>query len=51
MKALGHVILGDEFYADSAALAAADRLLLHAEHLTFRHPDGEDVSFTAPVPF
>ncbi|TCQ99724.1 pseudouridine synthase [Neorhizobium sp. JUb45] len=51
MKALGHVILGDEFYADSAALAAADRLLLHAEHLAFRHPDGQDVSFTAPVPF
>jgi len=51
MKALGHVILGDEFYADGAALAAADRLLLHAEELSFRHPRGEDVTFNAPVPF
>jgi tRNA pseudouridine32 synthase/23S rRNA pseudouridine746 synthase len=51
MKALGHVILGDEFYADGAALAAADRLLLHAQELSFRHPNGEDVTFIAPVPF
>ncbi|MHC5233960.1 pseudouridine synthase [Brucella sp. LJL56] len=51
MKALGHVILGDEFYAEGEALAAADRLLLHAEELAFRHPDGRDVTFTAPCPF
>jgi tRNA pseudouridine32 synthase/23S rRNA pseudouridine746 synthase len=51
MKALGHVILGDEFYADGAALAGADRLLLHAEKLGFRHPGGSDVTFTVPVPF
>lgn len=51
MKALGHVIVGDEFYADGAALSAAPRLLLHAESLIFRHPDGTDVSFSAPVPF
>lgn len=51
MKAIGHVILGDEFYADGPALAAADRLLLHAQELSFRHPEGTDVTFTAPVPF
>lgn len=51
MKAIGHVIVGDEFYADGDALAAADRLLLHAQELSFRHPDGTDVTFTAPVPF
>lgn len=51
MKAIGHVILGDEFYADGAALDAADRLLLHAEELAFRHPDGSDVKFTIPCPF
>lgn len=51
MKALGHVILGDEFYANGDALAAADRLLLHAQELSFRHPDGGDVTFTAPAPF
>lgn len=51
MKAMGHVIVGDEFYAEGEPLAAADRLLLHAEQLSFRHPDGTDVTFTAPVPF
>lgn len=51
MKAIGHVMLGDEFYADGAALSAADRLLLHAEELAFRHPDGRDVKFTIPCPF
>lgn len=51
MKALGHVILGDDFYADGEALAAANRLMLHAEQLTFRRPDGSDVTFAAPVPF
>jgi len=51
MKALGHPILGDEFYADGEALAASDRLLLHAEELGFRHPDGRDMTFTIPCPF
>jgi tRNA pseudouridine32 synthase / 23S rRNA pseudouridine746 synthase len=51
MKAIGHVILGDAFYAEGEALAAADRLLLHAESLTFRRQDGSDVTFTAPTPF
>lgn len=51
MNAIGHVILGDEFYASGDALAAADRLLLHARELTFRHPSGAEVTYTAPVPF
>ncbi|MGH6760640.1 MAG: RluA family pseudouridine synthase [Phyllobacterium sp.] len=51
MKAIGHPILGDEFYAEGEALTAADRLLLHAEKLSFRHPDGRDVTFTIPCPF
>ena len=51
MKALGHVILGDEFYADGLALSSVNRLHLHAEELGFRHPDGTDVTFRAPVPF
>lgn len=51
MKAMGHVILGDEFYAEGEALSAANRLLLHAEELSFRHPDGSHVSFSAHVPF
>lgn len=51
MKAIGHVIIGDEFYADGEALVAANRLHLHAEELSFRHPDGAGVTFTAPLPF
>ena len=51
MKAIGHPILGDEFYADGAALAASNRLLLHAQELSFRHPDGRDVTFSVPCPF
>lgn len=51
MKAIGHPILGDEFYADSEALAASGRLLLHAEELGFTHPDGGDVTFRVLAPF
>lgn len=52
MAALGHPILGDSFYATPEALAAADRLQLHAARIGFRHPDGGDwVEFAAPVPF
>lgn len=38
MQALGHPILGDPFYAHGEALAAAPRLLLHAQELGFEHP-------------
>ncbi len=51
MLALGYPILGDPFYAIGAALAAADRLQLHAEELGFNHPAGGWVSFVSPVPF
>jgi tRNA pseudouridine32 synthase/23S rRNA pseudouridine746 synthase len=51
MKAIGHPILGDEFYADGVALAASNRLLLHAQELSFRHLDGRDVTFIVPCPF
>lgn len=51
MQAIGHPILGDEFYAKEEALVAADRLLLHAEEISFRHPNGRDVSFHVPCPF
>jgi tRNA pseudouridine32 synthase / 23S rRNA pseudouridine746 synthase len=50
--AIGHPILGDPLYAPPAALAAAERLQLHAERIGFRHPDGGAwVAFSAPVPF
>jgi len=37
--ALGHPILGDPFYAEGSARDFA-RLMLHAEELRLRHPDG-----------
>jgi tRNA pseudouridine32 synthase / 23S rRNA pseudouridine746 synthase len=52
MMTLGHPVLGDPFYATGAALAAADRLQLHAEELSFRHPaTGEPAHFVVPAPF
>ena len=38
MLALGHVILGDRFYAEGDAFTARDRLALHASSLSFKHP-------------
>jgi tRNA pseudouridine32 synthase/23S rRNA pseudouridine746 synthase len=52
MFALCHPILGDEFYAKGGALAGADRLQLHAETLSFKHPTtNEMMTFTVPCPF
>lgn len=52
MFALCHPILGDEFYAKGEALAGADRLQLHAERLTFKHPTTlETMTFTVKCPF
>ena len=38
MRELGHPILGCDMYAHEAALAMADRLMLHATTLGFEHP-------------
>lgn len=52
LLSLGHPILGDRFYAPPEALAAADRLQLHAARLGFRHPiGGAPVEFESQVPF
>lgn len=52
MLSLGHPILGDRFYAPGPALAAADRLQLHAEALELHHPsDGRLCRFNDPAPF
>lgn len=52
LQALGHPILGCEFYAHAEALAMADRLLLHASELSFDHPvTGQRVHTTSAVPF
>jgi RluA family pseudouridine synthase len=48
LSALGHPIVGDRLYGGPLA----ERLMLHAEHLTLPHPsDGKVVSLSAPAPF
>lgn len=52
MQVLGTPILGDKFYADDAAFAAAPRLLLHAEEIGFLHPLTEQpINFHCPADF
>jgi len=51
MLELGHPILGDPFYATGEA-RKAERLMLHAESLRLRHPDGgKGVTFKVAAPF
>lgn len=52
LMSLGCPILGDRFYAQGEALAASPRLLLHAQQLTFTHPQtGETMQLSAPCDF
>ncbi len=51
MAETGHPILGDTLYATGQA-KAHPRLMLHAESLTFRHPEtGQAVTYGVPSPF
>lgn len=52
MQAIGHPILGDEFYAKPAERDAAPRLLLHASRLSFAHPvSGREMTLVSEAPF
>lgn len=52
MQFLGHPIIGDEFYAPDDVVRRSDRLMLHAEELTIRHPcTNEFMTFADPCPF
>jgi len=52
MKAIGHPILGDVFYAPPEIEALSLRLLLHAGRLSLPHPvSGETMDFRSTVPF
>ena len=52
MLSTGHVILGDKLYSDGDALNASERLLLHAESIKLRHPEGGNgVVFKSACPF
>ena len=51
MLALGHPILGDPLYAPETA-SQYPRMMLHAEELRLRHPDGgKGIRFRAAAPF
>ena len=51
MRELGHPILGDLFYAEGAA-RDHPRLMLHAEALRLRHPDGgRGIEVKSSAPF
>lgn len=52
MLHLGHPILGDPLYAPQGEASDYPRLMLHAELLRFRHPEGgEWMNFSAPPSF
>lgn len=52
MLSIGHPLLGDRLYANPEALAAHDRLCLHASMLGFTHPvSGQRLKFECPAPF
>lgn len=52
LRALGHPILGDPFYAPPEVQAMAGRLMLHAWKLDFAHPTtGAPLEFTQLPPF
>jgi 23S rRNA pseudouridine1911/1915/1917 synthase len=54
MKALGHIVLGDEIYGwkpDSRLKKQPARVMLHAEHLIVKHPvTGKQLDLRAPLP-
>lgn len=52
MQAIGHTILGDDFYGSKQNQQAANRLCLHAQNLGFTHPtSGKAVTFFSRHPF
>ena len=50
MQAIGHSILGCEFYASDTVKKKADRLLLHATELEFSHPLNNKLVFLTCTP-
>lgn len=52
LNSIGHPILGDPLYAHTAALLAENRLCLHANTLSFKHPSSaEPLHFQCPAEF
>ena len=52
MEAMGHPILGDDFYGTPASFAKAERLMLHACRIEFDDPEtGVPLCIDCPPPF
>jgi len=52
MASIGHPILGDNLYANKEASQKANRLLLHASELSFKHPTtGRNIQISSECPF
>lgn len=52
MEAMGHPILGDDFYGTPASFAKAERLMLHACRIELGHPEtGAPLCVDCPPPF
>jgi tRNA pseudouridine32 synthase / 23S rRNA pseudouridine746 synthase len=52
MEAMGHPILGDDFYGTPASFAKAERLMLHACQIELDHPEtGDPLRVDCPPPF
>lgn len=52
MEAMGHPILGDDFYGTLASCAKAERLMLHACRIELEHPEtGAPLRVDCPPPF
>lgn len=52
MEAMGHPIIGDDFYGTPASCAKAGRLMLHACRIEFTHPETSDpLCIDCPPPF
>ena len=52
MLAIGHPIVGDEFYTDKSTNMLSTRLLLHARVLMLAHPQTDTIlRIVAPTPF
>ena len=52
LRSIGHPIVGDDLYAPPPVAGMANRLLLHAESLSFNHPaTGRAMTIDARCPF
>ncbi|WP_033425330.1 RluA family pseudouridine synthase [Arsukibacterium perlucidum] len=52
LQAIGHPILGDTLYGNQAVIAKAERLLLHACSISFKHPlTAEQIDLSYPAEF